>query len=583
MKIVTIYRGQLELEKFHLLSPSITIGRSPTNDVVLRAPGVDSIHFLVEWIGTGEFDPTAKNIWTISDVSKKALIGGKSSAAEGIILEGDKVEISGFRFEVRDDHLEAKPVIGGAIKGRLSKSPTLVGSSIMGEPVLEFVQIRSDSGAVEEVLHLPKMVASPARSLVSNAPDLKLEWEQNQAKLLLAGLSQVEIFNRGQKVPAGSTYKLQSNDLIQIHSQNHDFYFRFVQKINVPLVPRVFLTDPLLKKLLLAAVGLVILFLILALWPSTQVVEEVVPPRVAVIEIKTVADALPPPPPPPPPKETVEPQKVKAGIENTQPNSNPGAAAKPKFVGEKKTGVGLNNTAPPGAKNQLGILGVLKGGAKKGPGVRADMLLNQGIITDSVSAKGGDSAVVVKNPPAGVVGRGGGSDPKGSSGEELVAAQTTFGGGDEYNPSSVGPISRAGGKGSGFEAGSSLGGKGSGLGSGKSSGTSDIGSLDTNSFDVEGGLDKETVRRVIAGYRGQIRVCYDKALLMQPSLKGRVVYRWGISPQGPVTSVVVQSSSLTSKQLESCVLEVIRGMKFPTAPNGRPTTVIYPFQFQPRG
>lgn len=584
MKVVTIFRGNLEIEKFHLLQPTIVIGRSPTNDVVLRAPGVAPIHFYVEWIGTGAFDP-AQDLWTISDVSHPETRGGASTASEGHILKGT-TQVGDFKFEVRDDALEAKPIIGGAIKGRLSKSPTLVGGVMPSESVLEFVQIRTDSGAVEEILHLPKKNSAAPEPLSQRVPELKLQWESNHPKLLLPSLVGIEVFNRGQRVTAQMPLPVSTSDLLQIRWKQNDFYLRFVPRIQVPIVPIQILRDPLLKKLILLAILLFLLFLALVLIPRGEESKEIPPPpRVAVVEIKTVPDA-PPPPPPPPPMETAAPkvEKVKAGIENVPATAKPAPAAKARFKGDNEPRVGLSSPAPVKENNQVGILGVLKGGAKKGPGVRADMVLNQGIVTDSVSSKSGDAPVVVKNPPAGVLGSGRGGDPKArGSGDELVQAQTTFSGGKEYDPSSTGPISRKGAQGTSFEAGSSLGrGAGSGVGSGKSTGTADIGSLDSSNFDVEGGLDKETVRRVIAGYRGRIRVCYERSLQSNPRAGGRGVYRWQISPTGPVTSVVLQSSTLTPKVLETCVLEVIKSMNFPAAGNGRPTVVIYPFVFQTR-
>ena len=589
MKVVTIFRGNLEIEKFHLLQPTIVIGRSPTNDVVLRAPGVEPIHFFVEWIGTGSFDPS-QDLWTISDVSHPSKRDGADTASEGHVLSGTAT-IGGFRFEVRDDALEAKPVIGGKIIGRLSKSPTLVGGTLPTESVLEFVQIRTDSGAVEEILHLPKMKESLPRSLVEAVPDLKLQWENNQARLLLATLTGLEVFNRGQKVPAKSPFTIGTSDLLQLRWKDSDFYLRFVPRIQVPIIPIQILRDPLLKKLILVATLLFVLFLTLVMIPTTKKEEVPTPPRVAIIEIKTVADAPPPPPPPPPPPEVETaapkpPEKIQAGVKDVpKPTAKPAPAAKPRFKGDNESKVGLSSPAPVKENNTLGILGVLKGGAKKGPGVRADMVLNQGIVTDSVSTQGGDAPVVVKNPPAGVLGSGRSGDPKGraSSEEELTSASTTFSGGSDYDPSSAGPISRKGGQGTSFEAGSALGrGTGKGVGAGSASGTADIGSLDSSNFDVEGGLDKETVRRVIAGYRGRIRVCYERSLQSNARAGGRGVYRWNIAPSGPVTTAVLQSSTLAPKVLETCVLEVIKSMKFPAAGNGRPTVVIYPFVFQTR-
>src|SRR6185437_712992 len=178
--------------------------------------------------------------------------------------------------------------------------------------------------------------------------------------------------------------------------------------------------------------------------------------------------------------------------------------------------------------NKIGILGALKGTGPKGPGVKADKIINEGLITESVSGKSDDSKVVIRNPPIGGIGSGGGGSRNGNS--NLAAASTTLGGSQHLAPDSTGPIVGEGGK-PGYELGSSI--KGAGSESGKGTG---IGRLDDGSAEVSGGLDRETVRRIIMQYRGQIRTCYERALLSSPHLAGRVTYNWTITPQGPVST-----------------------------------------------
>jgi hypothetical protein len=149
-------------------------------------------------------------------------------------------------------------------------------------------------------------------------------------------------------------------------------------------------------------------------------------------------------------------------------------------------------------------------------------------------------------------------------------------GSKDFDAAATGPIAKVGGK-SGYGVGSALGGEGKGAGSGF-----EFGSLDVGGMKVSGGLDRETVRRVIASYRNQIRTCYEKALLSRAKLQGRILYTWNITAAGPVSTAEITKSTVGSPTLESCVLEVIKGMNFPVAGNGNPTTVIYPFEFQSR-
>lgn len=195
-------------------------------------------------------------------------------------------------------------------------------------------------------------------------------------------------------------------------------------------------------------------------------------------------------------------------------------------------------------------------------------------MTEAVSGANDASGITVKNPLAGSLGQGGGG-VVGGQGKGIGGASTTLQGAGKYDPNSVGPLARKGG-GQGYNLGTGLSDGGSGVGGG-----SEMGTIDAGEFSVEGGgLDRETVRRVIAANRGKIRTCYERALLASPKLLGRVSYKWAIAPTGPVVQAEIKQSTLDSSNLKACVLQVIREMVFPVAVNGLPTRVIYPFVFQ---
>jgi len=52
--------------------------------------------------------------------------------------------------------------------------------------------------------------------------------------------------------------------------------------------------------------------------------------------------------------------------------------------------------------------------------------------------------------------------------------------------------------------------------------------------------------------------------------------RISVSEAGAVSSVLVESSSLGSSAVESCIASAIKGWKFP-APVGGPAVISYPF------
>lgn len=594
MQVLIIKRGSLELERIHLNKPMLSVGRSPTNDVVLRAPRVQSLHFLIEWIGSGEFDPS-QNLWSISDISVPRDVDGRVIASSeghsaqpglGVVLSESTVELSGFRFEVVEDALEVKPVIGGQIRERLEGHTVTYGRALAANSVLELVQIRSDSGSIEDVKHLSlskfKNVVTPLKSL----PQIRMQTDGDTLKVHTDSLAEAQVFNRGQRVlPVQGFCRVSPSDVLHIQWKAFDVYVRFVPMVVVPTARREFFGDPILRKLSAVASVLFLLLLLMLWWPKSTPVLEVMPPqRIATVEIKVEApEPVEDPPEPPTVVETREADTPTAVTKDTrgvvsQKQVNPGRAAAPRFKGEGSTKPGLNSPAPKTSVNQVGVLGALSGVAKKGPGVNADLVLNSGIVSQGVTGKG-DTGVVLRNPPSGVLGSGSSGSPRGSdSGSDLVAAGTTFDGGKDYNPNSTGPISRKGATGTGFSVGATLKGSGDGLAAGSDRGRIELDAGEA--ADVKGGLDKETVRRVIRGYSGQIRTCFERALVSTKELSGRVVYRWTITPQGPVSTVAVAKSTVNSPEVQACVRDVIQGMIFPAAANKRQTIVNYPFVFR---
>jgi len=96
-----------------------------------------------------------------------------------------------------------------------------------------------------------------------------------------------------------------------------------------------------------------------------------------------------------------------------------------------------------------------------------------------------------------------------------------------------------------------------------------------------GDLDKNIIRRYIRRKLPQIRHCYEKQLLVKPSLAGTVVTQFQISPQGKVQGAT--ASGLGDKSVENCVATAIRSIQFPKPKGGGFVNVRYPFTFRPAG
>ncbi len=545
------------------------------------------IHFLIEWIGGGSFDPT-KGMWAITDISESATESG-----EGAVLSTDPVRLSGFTFSCTESLLESHEVIGGRIQENLKSVKNA------GAGMLEMIQVRADSGAIEDVLHLPVNHRKGKSRPFKQVNQFQVEWQGSKGKadagaslmkVLLEEMPGAVVLKRGKLLPSTAALTLGPGDILQVQWKGRDFFLRFVDKVNAPPSPRAVVGDPVLKKTMAMGMVLFLVFAALAyLSTSNKKEAEVPPPRIATVLVEPPppeVKPLPPPPPPPPvakepPKEVKKeiPKPVKApkvGIKEVPANKQPAKAAAPRFnTPDTPPKMGLNSPAKVTNVNSVGLLGALSKNGAKGKGVQADKIINDGIVTQSVSAND-DSRIVVGNPPSGVLGTGSGGNPN-ATGQGLAGASTTLSGAGKYDPNSVGPVARKGG-GSGLNIGSGLSDGGAGVGGGTA-----LGGIDGGEFSVDGGgLDRETVRRVIASYRNQVRTCYEKSLLSNGALGGRIVYKWTIGADGPVITAEISNATVSSETLKACVLSVVQNMVFPPATNGKQTRVVYPFVFQSR-
>ena len=197
----------------------------------------------------------------------------------------------------------------------------------------------------------------------------------------------------------------------------------------------------------------------------------------------------------------------------------------------------------------MGLLGSLK--PQKANTVEADKLINEGIVSNTAS--GAEGKFVVQQPPTGIIGN------KTTTGGGLTAAYSKPSMADSQSGSSVSQIA--------------------GLGHSDGSGYRNVEYAAGEDFSAEGGLDKDSVRKALMAYRRDIRTCYDRALMLTPKLGGRISYKWRIRPDGDVEWINLTTNSTDSPNLGKCVQTVIHGIRFPKAGNGKPTIVLYPFQF----
>jgi hypothetical protein len=99
---------------------------------------------------------------------------------------------------------------------------------------------------------------------------------------------------------------------------------------------------------------------------------------------------------------------------------------------------------------------------------------------------------------------------------------------------------------------------------------------------AQGSIDREAVARVVNSHLQEVRACYERALLKDTGLSGKLALEWVIGASGKVSSVKIKSSSLRNSAVESCIMNELKDWVFPS-PRGGSVIVSYPFLFNSVG
>jgi TonB family protein len=97
---------------------------------------------------------------------------------------------------------------------------------------------------------------------------------------------------------------------------------------------------------------------------------------------------------------------------------------------------------------------------------------------------------------------------------------------------------------------------------------------------MDGGLDREIVKRYIRKQIDAISYCYEKQLVANAELGGTITVEFVISAGGSVISARGEGTA-GAKAVDTCVLEQVRGIQFPRSEGM--TNVRYPFTFRTSG
>ncbi|MBC7386863.1 MAG: AgmX/PglI C-terminal domain-containing protein [Cryobacterium sp.] len=128
------------------------------------------------------------------------------------------------------------------------------------------------------------------------------------------------------------------------------------------------------------------------------------------------------------------------------------------------------------------------------------------------------------------------------------------------------------------------GSSGAGYGRGSNSKVSGQGrslvSMDTGASDVDEGLTREQVARVVNAHMNEIRYCYDSAKLRASDLSGTVKMKFSIGAPGDVQTASVGSSTVGNRDLHDCLAGRIKNWRFPKPKGGVTVATTFPFMFK---
>ncbi|MFZ4405118.1 MAG: AgmX/PglI C-terminal domain-containing protein [Pseudobdellovibrionaceae bacterium] len=592
MKTIVISRKEKELARFRPDRRSNLLGRSPSCEVVVRNKGIEPVHFLLEWIGEGEFNAEV-GFWTILDLSKSSKNSKNKSSGEGLVLSKNAVLVEDIEFKIVEDELAQSNLRKGILKRTIDELNANEVIRFGAVSCLEIVYFRKDVERVVNIRHLQKQDIHLMNRPFPHLPLINIFWsEMNNGLPIIENKnenSDFEIFNRNDDLTDNFKNKskkidMKSSDFISINSKDFSFYLRLVPFVEITPEKFLWLKDPILQSFLFVAIIATVFGFWMGNLPAPISEPPLPPERIATVEVsQPVLQEVAPPPSVDVIKNDIvdkpieKPQeKIKEEIQIQNESKKDKVAAAPSLKNSEKSiknKAGLNNPAPVKDVNTLGLLAKLKGGKKSNQTVSAELALNKGVVSEVAT---GDSGFVVSQPPAGVLGSGkkGGGD---GADNGLAAASTTLQNSQAIDKNSVGAL--AVGKGtSKFSSGTQL----SGLeGAGAGRGDKNLGS-ESGSMDVAGGLDKEAVRAALKENKRAITNCYETALMSKKELEGRVVLKWQINPDGKVDTIAIKASSLNIPSLENCITDVVKGIIFPQAANRLSTVVTYPFVFQGR-
>jgi hypothetical protein len=100
------------------------------------------------------------------------------------------------------------------------------------------------------------------------------------------------------------------------------------------------------------------------------------------------------------------------------------------------------------------------------------------------------------------------------------------------------------------------------------------------SYQVEGGLDKDVIDAIIRKRQDAVRLCYERQLNFYPTLSGKIAVQFVIGKRGEVLSANAIEDTMHNASVASCLINEVRSWNFPPPRGGTLVKIEYPFVFE---
>jgi hypothetical protein len=97
------------------------------------------------------------------------------------------------------------------------------------------------------------------------------------------------------------------------------------------------------------------------------------------------------------------------------------------------------------------------------------------------------------------------------------------------------------------------------------------------------GRTDEEIQIVFDRYKAALYRIYNQELRKDPTLRGKIIMRISIEPEGAVSLCKVESTELASPELVDKIVERIRRFNFGPKEGVQKVTILYPIDFLPAG